>query len=319
MTRMVLVSCKEVRGTHTKGWESFLTMSNNNNNSNQKETDITVYGATSFAANHVLRYLLSASKQFQVDGKLLRVTLAGRSQSKLEALRELDVFQNNRTATDMKVFHDIFVAEASDGPALEEMARRTKVILNCAGPFERYSSLVVAACAKVGTDYVDITGEGPWSATMRLKYGPQAKVSGARIISFCGYDSIPSDMVLWAAVDALRQRKKTDSSTVVEMDSATIWHCMGGVPNGGTIQTVVDFPIDLWKDFFQTNGTLRSVPFFAGDPLLLTHPALVRHNPDYESTKNRFARGEWMNQLFHIDIPFGLGISLPMVMAAINM
>ena len=43
------------------------------------------------------------------------------------------------------------------------------------------------------------------------------------------------------------------------------------------------------------------------------------HNPDYESTRNRLAWGEWTNQLFHIDIPFGLGISLPMVMAAINM
>merc|ERR1711920_222205 len=63
----------------------------------------------------------------------------------------------------------------------------------------------------------------------------------------------------------------------------------------------------------------RSMPFFMGDPLLLTNPGEVRYNPDYETTKNRLAKGEWFNQLLNIDSDFAYGISTPMPMAPINM
>jgi short subunit dehydrogenase-like uncharacterized protein len=275
-----------------------------------KETDITVYGATSFVAKHILRYLLQASSH---DSKKLRITLGGRTQSKLAALHEdLKARENGH------VVQDIFIATGDDLPTLKKMAKRTRVVINCAGPYSAYSKFVVAACAEVGTDYVDITGEVSWVAEMRLIYGPLAKKSGARIISLCGYDSVPSDIGVFAAVEALRERRNGQ----VNIESASIYHQMFGIANGGTVQTAVDMPVDLKQDFLKKDDKsykLRKVPFFMGDPLFLTHPHNVRHNPDYESTKNRLAFSEWWNQLVHIDLNFSFGVSLPMPMAAINL
>lgn len=272
------------------------------------ETDITVYGATSFVARHVLRYLLEASN----DVEQFRITLGGRNQSKLEALKsELARHKNGA------VVQDIFVASGSDAQGLKKMSKRSRVVLNCAGPYSLYSNLVVNACAEVGTDYVDFTGEVAWSAEMRQKYGNLSKNSGARIVSFCGYDSIPSDLAVFAAVEALKEK-----SGGVRIESAKLWHQMFGLPNGGTVQTAVDLPIDPVKDFLKKDKegfSLRKAPFFLGDPLSLAHPERVRHNPNYELVKNRLAMSEWLNQLLSVDINFCLGVSLPGPMSAVNL
>jgi short subunit dehydrogenase-like uncharacterized protein len=39
------------------------------------------------------------------------------------------------------------------------MASQTFVVLTTAGPFEKYGAPVVEACAELGTNYCDITGE----------------------------------------------------------------------------------------------------------------------------------------------------------------
>jgi short subunit dehydrogenase-like uncharacterized protein len=90
-----------------------------------KETDITVYGATSFVAKHILRYLLQASSD---ESKKLRITLGGRTQSKLAALHEdLKARENGN------VVQDIFIAAGDDLLNLKKMAGRSRVVLNCAG------------------------------------------------------------------------------------------------------------------------------------------------------------------------------------------
>jgi short subunit dehydrogenase-like uncharacterized protein len=281
----------------------------------KKETDITVYGATSFVAKHVLRYLVEASKYQEK----LSVTLGGRNQGKLETVKSL-LLSENPIAKEVGL--DICLASGSDLPGLKALAKRSRVVLNCAGPYSSHSSLVVAACAEVGTDYVDITGEVAWVAEMRQKYGPLAKNSGARIISLCGYDSIPSDMALFAAVQSLRGRVGDEK---VDVEIGQVWHEMYGFANGGTIHTAIDMPIDVRKDFFISENKvntssfkLRRVPYFMGDPLLLTHPN-VRHNPDNEATKQRLALAEWLNGFPWADINFAWGVSLGHPMAAVNM
>ena len=301
------------------------------------ESDITVYGATSFTAKHVLRYLyqfaLLKQKKEGGDAKdgVLRVTLAGRNMAKLVALKNLPEFQlpasGTTTTTTRPYFEDVFVASSLHRDSLRQMVQRTRVVLNCAGPFALYSSPVVAACAEHGTDYVDITGEGPWNAEMRLKYNKLSTKSGAKIISFCGYDSIPSDIALYAAVTALRERKKgsgTDDGGgggQVPIESATLWHTMAGIPSGGTLRTMATYPVDLVRDFFDKtrNYSLRPTPYFLDDPLQLSNPEAIKYNPDYAKMKSEFAWSEWMNQLVHVDIPFGLGVSFPMPMSPINM
>lgn len=276
-----------------------------------KETDITVYGATSFVAKHVIRYLVAS---IDTQSLSVRITLGGRNPTKLQAVKDCDEFQNKDAIT------DVFVASGSDLDLLKKMAARTRVVINCAGPYSKYSNMVVQACAEKGADYVDFTGEGYWSAVMRQKHGAAAQKSGARIISLCGYDSIPSDFAVFAAVEVLKGKKRSKHPGIEEIK---IWHEAFGVANGGTIHTMVDYEWDPIRDFTKEGDnhsrSLRKVPFFVGDSLLLTHPSTIRYNPDYEQVKNSFAVGEWLNLLPNIDRNFNFGVSLPMPMSVINM
>ena len=303
-----------------------MTTNTTSHDDDQKVTDITVYGATSFVAKHVLRYLVQVIETTP-DIPNIRITLGGRNLAKLHALKE-EFFPTTATSTttSAKIVAETFVASGSDRELLQRMADRTKVVINCAGPYSQYSNLVVQVCAEQGTHYVDFTGEGYWNAVMRQKHGKAAQQSGARIISMCGYDSIPSDLSVLAAVEALRNKvgssDKNNNTAAVEIQDITIWHQAMGIANGGTIHTALDYEWDPLSDFTVVEGSsrkVRPVPFFVGDPLMLTHPETVRHNPEYKAYKNSLALGEWLNQLVSIDPCFNYGVSLPMPMAVINM
>lgn len=274
-------------------------------------TDITIYGATSFVAKHVIIYMVQTSIHLPEP---LRVTLAGRNSSKLQALvkewqQKMELL---RTATpqvgkDSKCIWDTHVADSQDVDGLRQMAARTHVVINCAGPFAQYSSNVVAACAEFGTDYVDITGEISWVKEMREKYGKLAEKSGARIVSLCGFDSIPSDLAVLGAVEALQ---KELPSTPIEQ--ACTYHAALGTANGGTLQTMQDMPID-WK--YCLFG--HKIPVLMDDPLALTHPD-VRKDPEMEARRKMLAKTEWLNQLpmFHSFLKGGA--SAPFFMAVAN-
>jgi short subunit dehydrogenase-like uncharacterized protein len=53
---------------------------------------------------------------------------------------------------------------------------------------------LVAACVEAGTDYCDLTGEPQFVRAMIDEHHERARVTGARIVHCCGYDSIPSDL-----------------------------------------------------------------------------------------------------------------------------
>ncbi|GAX13196.1 hypothetical protein FisN_17Hh127 [Fistulifera solaris] len=272
------------------------------------KVDITLFGATSFVARHVLTYLMQTSLTIAP----LQITLAGRNQNKLDALCEefttkmmhLSVIHES-TSCGHCVF-DTLVADAQDKTALQQMAARTKVVIACAGPFEQYGSHVVAACAAQGTDYVDITGEVSWAGRMRLLHGPTAQKSGARILSLCGFDSVPSDLAVFLAVEKLRL-----AAPSAHIQEAYTWHHVLGTANGGTLMTAAQMPLD-WKYCWS-----QPVPFLLDDPLVLTHPK-IRSDPSYQSTKNRLAKAEWKNQLPMFHTIFRLGASAPFFMAPIN-
>src|SRR6185436_3211800 len=92
----------------------------------------------------------------------------------------------------------ILVADAHDRTALEALARRTKVVCTTVGPYAKYGSELVAACAEAGTHYCDLTGEVQWMRRMIDRHHERARATGARIVHTCGFDSIPSDLGTWA-------------------------------------------------------------------------------------------------------------------------
>lgn len=241
------------------------------------------------------------------------ITLAGRNESKLKKLEatvkmKMTNLRTVNTESKGMCTFDTFVADSSDALGLITMAKRTKVVMNFAGPYMTYSENVVAACAQTGTSYVDITGEVGWASAMRQKYSDVAKNTNARIISFSGYDSIPSDLSIYCAVQALKEKTNRPN---IEIESGVTWHYSLGGANGGTVKTMVEMPIDLKKCLSQP------VPFFMDDPLALAYPR-VKVDPKMQATKNRMAKSEWLNQFPSLETIVSLGFSAPFFMAVTN-
>jgi len=168
---------------------------------------------------------------------------------------------------------------------------------------------------------------------MRVQHGAAAAKSGARIISLCGFDSVPSDMSIFAAVQDLRaswpqpaaeESKEDKKQPVLEIESARTWHAMFGMAGGGTLATMKNMKTDVMQMFFHKDAannnqlSLRKVPLVIFDPLVMTHPESVRFNPDFEETRNRMAWSEWMNQFPYPHSIFKQGVSIPFFMAVAN-
>lgn len=146
----------------------------------EKDFDLIVYGASGFTGRLVVEYLL---KTYGAQGKV-RWAIAGRDLEKLRAIAaELGAPEGLPA----------LAANASDPASLDALARRAKVIVTTVGPYQLYGEALVAACARTGTDYVDLCGEPAWMAQMIARYEGAAKTSGARIAFSCGFDSIPFD------------------------------------------------------------------------------------------------------------------------------
>ena len=182
--------------------------------------DVVLFGATGFVGRQTAAYFAGHS---QVKASGLRWALGGRNQAKLEQVR---------STTPGADAAGVVVAVADDVAALDALAKSARVVLSTAGPFALYGSALVAACVKYGTHYVDITGETPWVADMIAKHHQQAASEGTRIVSFCGFDSVPSDIGTYMMVQAMRQRHGQACA-----DVKAAFSLKGGV-NGGTLASL---------------------------------------------------------------------------------
>src|SRR5437764_813685 len=108
----------------------------------EREYDIVMFGGTGFTGGLTAEYLAGHAPPET------RLALAGRNQAKLGALRE-------RLGADLPLLH----ADASDPASIDDVASKTRVIITTVGPYIEYGEPLVAACARHGTDYVDLTGE----------------------------------------------------------------------------------------------------------------------------------------------------------------
>jgi len=189
-----------------------LIMSKNN-----RELDIIVYGATGYTGRLVCEYL---NKQYGVNGDV-KWAMAGRSQDKIDSVRE-----------EMGIPADVptVVADSKDLASIKTMVEKTKVVLTTVGPYQLYGSDVVAACAKAGTDYVDLCGEPAWMHEMIAKHQADAEASGARIVFSCGFDSVPFDL---GAYFLQEKAKEKTGSTMPRIKGRV--RAMKGTFSGGTL------------------------------------------------------------------------------------
>lgn len=146
----------------------------------ERDLDLVVFGATSFVGQILTGWLVE-----RAPGEL-RWAIAGRNRTKLAEVA-------SRTGADVEQI----VADAGDHAAMDELAASTRVVVSTVGPYSLYGSPLVAAVARAGTDYCDLTGEPQWMRAMIDAHQATAERSGARIVHACGFDSIPSDLGVW--------------------------------------------------------------------------------------------------------------------------
>ena len=178
--------------------------------------ELVVWGATGYTGRLVA---LAASDHFA--GR--RWAIAGRSRERLESIRN-EIVEGGGHAP------DIVVATLDDDASMRAMTAAARVVLTTVGPYDLVGEPLIEACIATGTHVADITGEVPWVRRMRTKYESAARNANVRIVSMCGYDSVPSELgvrLLQAAAIEAHGRPASE----VEMAVGPI---RGGV-SGGTI------------------------------------------------------------------------------------
>lgn len=184
--------------------------------STDRPYDVVLYGASGFVGKQTVEYFAQHTHPDQV-----RWAIAGRNRQKLEAVKA----QVGGAAQPIEVL----VADSHDQQAVDAMVAQTRVLLNTAGPFALYGTKIVDACVRLQTHYVDITGETPWVRTLIDRYHERATANGTRIIPFCGFDSVPSDLGTYLLVRHIQQVLGSTCRAV-----KAYFQAYGGF-NGGTL------------------------------------------------------------------------------------
>ncbi len=197
--------------------------------SSERLFDVVLFGATGFTGALVADYLASCG-----EAGTLRWALAGRSRAKLEAVRA-------RLAASKPALADLplLIADVADQGSLDALAAQTRVVITTVGPYARYGEGLVKACAELGTDYVDLTGEPGFVAAMTERYHARAEASGARIVHACGFDSIPHDLGAYYTVKALRARMRDDERDKLPISIEGFVRAKGDA-SGGTWHSLIN-------------------------------------------------------------------------------
>ncbi len=225
-----------------------------------RKYQIILYGASGFTGKLCAEYL-------QKNYSNLNWAIAGRNKKKLEKLKN-----------SLNLDCDIFIAAGDDKESIDNFVSKTKVVLSTAGPFARYSNLIVKSCVENKTHYTDITGENHWVKDLIDEYHEKASENGTRIIPSCGYDSIPSDMGVFYSVQQIAKPVK----------KITVFHSGQGGVSGGTTETMF---------------TIGPLPKEKRDPFLL-NPENSVSEKQREQSKDGFE----IKQIKNTDSYSGIGL-----------
>lgn len=195
--------------------------------------DVVLWGATGFTGALVAEYLLRGHSV----GADLRWAIGGRSKDKLEAVRRRLTDVDPRAA-DLP----ILLGRSDDRASLDAIAKQTQVVCSTVGPFAVHGRELVGACVDAATDYCDSTGEPQFVRAMIDAHHEGAKKTGARVVSCCGFDSIPSDLGTLLVQE--HAKKKGGPATEVRHYVSV----RGGAISGGTAASMVQIMEQAGKD-----------------------------------------------------------------------
>ncbi|WP_433649535.1 saccharopine dehydrogenase family protein [Micromonospora zamorensis] len=158
----------------------------------ERTYDMVLFGATGFTGGLTAEYLARHAPPG------LRWALAGRDPGRLAAVRDR-LAAIDPTLADLP----LLTADVTDAASLRAVAESARVVASTVGPYVHHGEPLVAACARAGTDYLDITGEPEFVDLMYVRHHAEAARTGARLVHACGFDSIPHDLGVWFTVKQL--------------------------------------------------------------------------------------------------------------------
>jgi short subunit dehydrogenase-like uncharacterized protein len=180
--------------------------------------DLVLFGATGFTGRLTADYLAGAAA-----ARPFAWAIAGRDAGKLETV-----------AADLAKLGGpppaVVIAAVDDPASLRRMAASARVLATTVGPFDRYGDGVVEACVREGCHYLDITGEPSFAGRVLERWQGEAAAAGLKIVSCCGFDSIPHDLGAWLTVRALPAGEPIQLEAFVKVDAKF---------SGGTWQSAI--------------------------------------------------------------------------------
>lgn len=165
-----------------------------------------IYGATGYTGKLMTRL----ARDMGLDP-----IIAGRSEAKLKSLANQYDFESR-------------AFELSDRSAIDEALGEVDVVLHVAGPFSATSKPMVDACMRMGTHYLDITGEiSVFEACARRDEA--AKEAGIMLMPGVGFDVVPSDCL------AAHMKRRMPDATELVLGISGI-----GTASRGTSKTMIE-------------------------------------------------------------------------------
>ncbi|EKM53778.1 uncharacterized protein PHACADRAFT_260290, partial [Phanerochaete carnosa HHB-10118-sp] len=196
--------------------------------------DIIVLGATGCTGQLIAQYLASHPQRHSFT-----LGLAARSKSRLADLKKKLSLGN-----DVKEFY----VDVANSEEVDSVVQRAKVVINAVGPFWRWGTPVVRACARHGIHYVDLSGEPYWIHDIILEYDYLASKTHAVIIPACGFDSVPSDLSVYLSNKTLKALAGPEAN----IDSSITAFKLKGTISSGSFQTFVsafeDVPLQKLRE-----------------------------------------------------------------------
>ena len=188
----------------------------------ERSFDLVLFGATGFTGRLTAEYLARAASGARP--KPLSWAIAGRNSAKLKRLAEdLAALGGAKPAC--------LEAAVDDPASLHRLAAATRVLLTTVGPYDLYGDGVVEAAVREGCHYLDITGEPAFVARTLERWHEPARQQGLKIVSCCGFDSIPHDLGAWLTVRQLPAGEPIAVDAFVRME---------GKFSGGTWQSALN-------------------------------------------------------------------------------
>lgn len=221
--------------------------------------DLVIFGASGFTGQFVVEEVARQTN----DIPNFKWAVAGRKEKKLRQALEKATEVTGHDLSNVGVV----VADVSDDESLNAMSQKTKLVLNCVGPYRFFGEQVVKACIENGSHHIDISGEPWYLELMENKYNEQASEQGVYVIGACGFDSIPAEFGLQFTKDKFPGILNTAESFLTFNTGEK-----GGKVNYGTWHSAV-YGLGFAKELIDMRKQYKKEPLPKYTPKLTKRPS----------------------------------------------